>query len=206
MIRWLCGHISPTVSSQGRYSRWRDHHPVRPDGNNVDGPSHATYRDCTTASRSNSPNYKIIILRLAPPGNTRDQPGLYSPLGLVRHLLRVLSSFLFSSPLSSLFFHSFPFPFPFLAPSFHLPPSCSIRPLVDPRWFADWMLRTFAAKDHRSFLADRDYFKLINPSPVFGLGLQCFVVERFRHSTAIQRIIIGIIVPVISFWKISSSY
>lgn len=117
MIRWLCGHISPTASSQGRYSRWRDHHPVRPDGNNVGGPSHATYRDCTTASRSNSPNYKIIILRLAPPGNTRDQPGLYSPLGLVRHVLRVLSSFLFSSPLSSLFFLSFPFPFPFLAPS-----------------------------------------------------------------------------------------
>lgn len=117
-------------------------------------------------------------------------------------------SLLFSSLLLSPLYSSIPFPFLslFLAPSFHLPPSCSIRPLVDPRWFADWMLRTFAAKDHRSFLADRDYFKLINPSPVFGLGLQCFVVERFRHSTVIQRIIIGIILPVISFWKISSSY
>lgn len=82
MIRWLCGHISPTASSQGRYSRWRDRRPVRPDGNNVGGPSHATYRDCTTASQSNSPNYKIIILRLAPPGNTRNQTGISLSLSL----------------------------------------------------------------------------------------------------------------------------
>ena len=120
MIRWLCGHISPTASSQGRYSRWRD--PVRPDGNNVDGPSHATYRDCTTASRSNSPNYKIIILRLAPPGNTRDQPGLYSPLGLVRHVLRALPSFLFTLLFTLLLF-SVLFILPFLSFifSFHPP-------------------------------------------------------------------------------------
>lgn len=86
MIRWLCGHISPTAPSR-RYSRCGDRPVVRPDGNNVGGPSHAVVhgRDCTTASRSNSPNYKIIILRLAPPGNTRDQiRSPLSSLGLIR--------------------------------------------------------------------------------------------------------------------------
>lgn len=83
----------------------------RPDGNNVGGPSHAAYTDCTTASRSNSPNYKIIILRLAPPGNTRDQiwPPLSSPLrGLIRRVLRV------QTVLLSLFF--------LLTASFSYPP------------------------------------------------------------------------------------
>lgn len=65
---------------------WRRRDLVRPDGNNVGGPSHAAarYTDCSTTrsepSRSNSPNYKIIILRLAPPGNTRaTRPPLLSP-------------------------------------------------------------------------------------------------------------------------------
>lgn len=87
MIRWLCGHISPTALSR-RYSRWGDRRAVRTDGNNVGGPSHAAYADCTTASRSNSPNYKIIILRLAPPGNTRDQAR--PPLSSRPHSLHVL--------------------------------------------------------------------------------------------------------------------
>jgi len=138
MIRWLCGHISPTAPSR-RYSRWGDRRAVRTDGNNVGGPSHAAYTDCTTASRSNSPNYKIIILRLAPPGNTRDQarPPLssrpHSPCSSCSPLL---------SPYS---------PFPPLVPSCRLP-ICPV--LVDPRWLSDktktCALASWCARTHDS--------------------------------------------------------
>lgn len=100
-----------------------------PDGNNVGGPSHAAarYTDCSTTrsepSRSNSPNYKIIILRLAPPGNTRaTRPPLLSPSA---------SFAMFSAPLLDLPFRFFsppPSPSPLL-PRRH--PICPV--LVDPR-------------------------------------------------------------------------
>lgn len=90
--------------------RWR-RDLVRPDGNNVGGPSHAAarYTDCSTTrsepSRSNSPNYKIIILRLAPPGNTRPtRPPLLSPSAsfamFSAPLLGLPFRFFFSSPLA----------------------------------------------------------------------------------------------------------
>lgn len=154
MIRWLCGHISPTAPSRG-YSRCGDRPVVRPDGNNVGGPSHAVVhgRDCTTASRSNSPNYKIIILRLAPPGNTRDQTrSPLSSLGLIRHILRAFTS-AHLPPYSS---------FPPL-PS-RRPPICPV--LVDPRWLSDKTktraLTPWCARTH--------HFKRIAQSVSFNLA------------------------------------
>lgn len=151
MIRWLCGHISPTAPSR-RYSRCGDRPVVRPDGNNVGGPSHAMVhgRDCTTASRSNSPNYKIIILRLAPPGNTRDQTrsSPLSSLGLIRHILRAFTS----APLPP--YSSFPSPrHAVLVPSLLPMPSSSylsgsrrssliVRQDEDVRALTSWCART----------------------------------------------------------------
>lgn len=127
MIRWLCGHISPTALGRRDISQWGDRPPsVRSDGNNVGGPSHASYTDCTTASRSNSPNYKIIILWLAPPGNTRYQLGLHSPSSRPHSPCFTM----FAAPLM----YS-----PFLSLSL-LVSSCRIHScpvLVDPRWLSD---------------------------------------------------------------------
>lgn len=83
MIRDDYAAISHPRHRPGDTGSGGDSRRRRPDGNNVGGPSHAAYTDCTTASRSNSPNYKIIILRLAPPGNTRDQ--IWPPLSSRPH-------------------------------------------------------------------------------------------------------------------------
>lgn len=129
----------------------------------VDPPTPRT-TDCTTASQSNSPNYKIIILRLAPPGNTRDQTlPSYSPSTS-------------SSTLLSLFF---------LPPPFFLPPHLPFHPLhpallvdlpVDPR------IRCCARLPRKIalFSSYRDYFKLINPSCPY---LATFFTDLHRFPT-----------------------
>lgn len=133
---------------------------ARPDGNNVGGPSHATYHGLTVPRRARviPPIIKLLSCGWHPRatrGYTRHCPLTLSPPLPLPH----------APPCSSLFSPSFFLPPLFLRSCLPTPSIRSIRlslsspPILARRRSADQMLRTFAAKD-RSFLVVSGSFQI----------------------------------------------